>query len=87
MLKRIYGADAVDRHNYSMKISSLAFAGTIVGMLTFGYLSDKVGRKFGMVSSVLSYTPLSTFFTPPVLSPVRFPPCQDPGFRISTNQR
>jgi MFS family permease len=27
-----------------------AAQGTVVGMLAFGYLSDKVGRKFGMVN-------------------------------------
>ncbi|KAH9949958.1 major facilitator superfamily domain-containing protein [Amylocystis lapponica] len=48
LLKRIYG-DEVSKHNYSTTLSSLAFAGTIVGMLVFGYLSDKMGRKFGMM--------------------------------------
>ncbi|OBZ72461.1 hypothetical protein A0H81_07873 [Grifola frondosa] len=51
LLTRIYGADAVDQHNYSTTLSSLAFAGTIVGMLVFGYLSDKMGRKFGMMAA------------------------------------
>lgn len=50
MLKRVYGTENVTAHNYSNVINSLAFAGTVVGMLTFGYLSDKMGRKFGMVS-------------------------------------
>lgn len=51
VLKRTYGDDAVGAHNYSTILSSLTFAGTVVGMLIFGYLSDKIGRKFGMVSS------------------------------------
>ncbi|KDQ57339.1 hypothetical protein JAAARDRAFT_292602 [Jaapia argillacea MUCL 33604] len=51
LLKRVYGSDAITAHNYSTTLSSLAFAGTIVGMLTFGYLSDKVGRKFGMMTA------------------------------------
>ncbi|KZT29812.1 MFS Git1p-related glycerophosphoinositol and glycerophosphocholine permease [Neolentinus lepideus HHB14362 ss-1] len=49
LLTRIYGKAEVSKHNYSTTLSSLAFAGTIVGMLTFGYLSDKFGRKFGMM--------------------------------------
>lgn len=52
LLKRIYGtgSDGVTT-NYSTTLSSVAFAGTVVGMLVFGYLSDKVGRKFGMMSA------------------------------------
>ena len=49
VLVRIYG-DKISA-NYSTTLSSLAFAGTVVGMLVFGYLSDKMGRKFGMVRS------------------------------------
>jgi MFS family permease len=47
-LTRIYGKDFFPS-NYSTTLTSIAFAGTIVGMLTFGWLSDKFGRKFGMV--------------------------------------
>lgn len=54
VLTRIYGAAAVDAHNYANVINSMAFAGTVVGMLTFGYLSDRLGRKFGMVSCLPS---------------------------------
>ena len=54
MLNRIYGSDRVGAHNYGTTLSSLTFAGTVVGMLIFGYLSDKVGRKFGMVRIVSS---------------------------------
>jgi hypothetical protein len=70
VLKRVYGTAALSAHNYSTTLSSVGFAGTIVGMLVFGahrslgrehidrhltikqtvgYLSDKIGRKFGMV--------------------------------------
>ncbi|KAI0767970.1 major facilitator superfamily domain-containing protein [Irpex lacteus] len=51
LLTRIYGKAAITHHNYSTTLSSVAFAGTIVGMLTFGYLSDKLGRKFGMMAA------------------------------------
>ena len=49
MLKRVYGAQVTK--SYSTTLSSVTFAGTVVGMLVFGYLSDRLGRKFGMVSS------------------------------------
>ena len=48
MLKRIYGSKAT-QHNYSTTLSSVTFAGTVVGMLVFGYMSDRMGRKVGMV--------------------------------------
>ncbi|RDB30893.1 hypothetical protein Hypma_004890 [Hypsizygus marmoreus] len=51
ILTRIYGKDALKSHNYSTVVNSLGFAGIVVGMLLFGYLSDKVGRKFGMMSA------------------------------------
>nr|BAB43911.1 probable metabolite transporter [Pholiota nameko] len=51
LLTRVYGADKLDQHNYSRTLSSFGFAGTVVGMLVFGYLSDKIGRKFGMMTA------------------------------------
>ncbi|OJA16409.1 hypothetical protein AZE42_05503 [Rhizopogon vesiculosus] len=42
LLERIYGTDAITANNYSNTLTSVAFAGTVVGMLAFGYLSDKM---------------------------------------------
>lgn len=53
ILTRIYGADRLKAHHYSQTLSSLGFAGTVVGMLAFGYLSDKIGRKFGMMTATV----------------------------------
>lgn len=36
----------------SQLLSSMAFAGTIVGMLLFGALSDFTGRRGGMLAAV-----------------------------------
>ena len=36
VLKRVYGKEALSAHNYSTVLSSLGFAGTVVGMLIFG---------------------------------------------------
>ncbi|KNZ76910.1 putative metabolite transport protein [Termitomyces sp. J132] len=51
LLTRIYGQQALADHNYSTIVNSTGFAGTVVGMLLFGLLSDKIGRKFGMMSA------------------------------------
>ncbi|KNZ72939.1 putative metabolite transport protein, partial [Termitomyces sp. J132] len=51
VLIRVYGQDTLANHNYSTVVSSMGFAGFVVGMLLFGFLSDKVGRKFGMMTS------------------------------------
>ncbi|PPQ69137.1 hypothetical protein CVT24_000003 [Panaeolus cyanescens] len=51
ILRRIYGSEALAAHNYGTTLTSLGFAGTIVGMLTFGWFSDKMGRKVGMMAA------------------------------------
>ena len=51
VLKILY-PEAVKHNNYSKTLTSVAFAGTVVGMLIFGWISDKIGRKFGMVRSI-----------------------------------
>ena len=59
MLRRIYGK-RIDHHNYATTLASVAFAGTIVGMLVFGYLSDKIGMPisaFAPPSSALTFFP------------------------------
>ncbi|KAG5725573.1 putative metabolite transport protein, partial [Termitomyces sp. T112] len=53
LLTRIYGKQALAEHNYSTIVNSTGFAGTVVGMLLFGFLSDKIGRKFGMMSAAI----------------------------------
>jgi MFS family permease len=52
VLNEIYPGQFKKHHTYSRTLSSLTFAGTLVGMLAFGYMSDKIGRKSGMVSIV-----------------------------------
>lgn len=54
VLNRIYGEE-LSKHNYSRTVTSLAFVGTIIGMITFGYLMDRIGRKSGMVSLCVLY--------------------------------
>ncbi|PWN49827.1 MFS general substrate transporter [Violaceomyces palustris] len=41
---------------FSSRFSSLVFAGTVFGMLLFGLLVDRIGRKFGMIFASLWLT-------------------------------
>jgi len=45
--------DIYPNSNYSQNINSIVFAGTVLGQLAFGYMSDKLGRKFGMISATI----------------------------------
>jgi len=50
MLKKIYGAEYT-RSNAQNNVSSITFAGTVVGMLLFGYTSDHFSRKWSLLAS------------------------------------
>ncbi|KAM6504461.1 Major facilitator superfamily domain containing protein [Amanita muscaria] len=52
ILGRVYGPDALTNHQYKQVINSMGFAGMVIGMLIFGYLSDKIGRKWGMMTAI-----------------------------------
>ncbi|KAG0152473.1 hypothetical protein CROQUDRAFT_649897 [Cronartium quercuum f. sp. fusiforme G11] len=55
LIKRIYANDiaADELANYSTTFSSVGFAGIVLGMLIFGVLSDRWGRKGGMLTATL----------------------------------
>lgn len=49
-LKMIYG-DEFSKSNAINNISSIAFVGTVVGQLGFGYISDRIARRGGMMAA------------------------------------
>ncbi|KIO29755.1 hypothetical protein M407DRAFT_21177 [Tulasnella calospora MUT 4182] len=54
LIKIIYkDTPGLNLKHYTTTFSSLAFAGTFAGMLIFGLLSDRIGRKFGMILATL----------------------------------
>lgn len=62
ILSKILYPEVFDNSNRSEVMSSIVFAGTVVGMLIFGYLSDVLGRKSGMIVAtliILVFTALS----------------------------
>ncbi|KAJ5347264.1 putative metabolite transport protein [Penicillium brevicompactum] len=55
MLQKIYG-DAYTNSSAQQNVSSIVFAGTVVGMLMFGYTSDHWSRKWSlMISTVILF--------------------------------
>lgn len=55
MLTQIYG-DAYTNSTAQQNVSSIVFAGTVVGMLIFGYTSDHWSRKWSlMISTVILF--------------------------------
>ncbi|KAF8874002.1 major facilitator superfamily domain-containing protein [Infundibulicybe gibba] len=50
VLTRVYGSDALAAHDYSRTLTSVGFAGTVVGMLTFGYISEKLDESLAWCS-------------------------------------
>lgn len=57
-LSRIYG-EAYTNSNAISNVSAIAFVGIVVGQLSFGYISDHIARKGGMLAA----TVLLIFFT------------------------
>ncbi|CAI7644490.1 unnamed protein product [Penicillium glandicola] len=55
MLEKIYG-DAYTNSTAQQNVASIVFAGTVVGMLIFGYTSDHWSRKWSlMISTVILF--------------------------------
>ncbi|KAJ5940117.1 hypothetical protein N7516_000285 [Penicillium verrucosum] len=52
MLTQIYG-DAYTKSTAQQNVSSIVFAGTVVGMLVFGYTSDHWSRKWSLMISTI----------------------------------
>lgn len=50
ILKTLYKKE-VASNNAMSNIASIAFVGTVIGQLSFGYVSDKISRKKGMMIS------------------------------------
>lgn len=48
ILKALYPDEAKASRAFSI-LSSISFVGTVVGQLTFGYICDVIGRKFGLI--------------------------------------
>ncbi|VBB89282.1 YALIH222S07e05534g1_1 [Yarrowia lipolytica] len=51
-LSILYG-DYYSKSTYSRTVSSIVFAGTVLGMIVFGFVADYHSRKMGMIASTL----------------------------------
>ncbi|GAA5902690.1 hypothetical protein JCM6882_004043 [Rhodosporidiobolus microsporus] len=61
ILSRLY-PDEYGKDSYSTLFSGMAYLGTVIGMLSFGYAVDRYGRKFGMLAAsgiMIVFTALS----------------------------
>ncbi|KAG5355205.1 putative metabolite transport protein [Yarrowia sp. C11] len=52
ILGRLYG-EFYSKSTYSRTVSSIVFAGTVLGMIIFGFVADYHSRKMGMIASTL----------------------------------
>lgn len=52
MLSTIYG-DQYDASSAQSNVASIAFAGTVVGQLFFGWMSDHYSRKWALMISTI----------------------------------
>ncbi|EEB08488.1 glycerophosphodiester transporter [Schizosaccharomyces japonicus yFS275] len=52
ILKKLYPTETA--HSSALKnVGMIAYVGTLVGQLTFGYISDQIGRKRGMITATI----------------------------------
>lgn len=62
MLSIIYPEDYANSHA-SQNVSSIAFAGTVIGQLLFGWVADNYSRKFAMTASAVILIIFATLCT------------------------
>lgn len=52
IIRSLYPVETASSTAFSI-LSSISFVGTVVGQLTFGYVCDRVGRKYGMIIATI----------------------------------
>jgi MFS family permease len=62
MLRKIY-PDAYTKSSAQANVASITFAGTVVGMLFFGYTSDHFSRKWSLFASTIIIIVFATLGT------------------------